>query len=194
VVDGNGDGSDEALAQAAAAGNRASFAVLIERHYDRIFRLAWRWAGSRTEAEDIAQDVCVKLAAAIKVFRSESAFTTWLYRIAFTTATDRLRARQRILPFAPSDMNTLIDGATGETPETALMGTQLWDAVRALPDQQRDAVLLIYGEDLSHQEAAMIMGCSEKTVSWHVHEARRRLKAKLEPDEPQPLSLGTVGQ
>jgi RNA polymerase sigma-70 factor, ECF subfamily len=188
------DGSDDALARAAATGNRASFAVLIERHYDRIFRLAWRWAGSRTEAEDIAQDVCVKLATAIKTFRGESAFTTWLYRIAFTTATDRLRARQRIIPFAPSDMNTLIDGATGETPESALIGAQLWDAVRALPDQQRDAVLLIYGEDLSHQEAATIMGCSEKTVSWHLHEARRRLKAKLERDEPHPLSLGTVGQ
>jgi RNA polymerase sigma-70 factor, ECF subfamily len=180
VADGGGD---EALARAAATGCRASFASLVERHYERIYRLAWRWVGSRTEAEDIAQDVCVKLASAIKGFRGDAAFTTWLYRIAFTTATDRLRARQRIIPFAPSDMAMLIEVGghdhDTETPESKLIGAQLWLAVRALPDQQRDAVLLIYGEDLSHQEAALIMGCSEKTVSWHVHEARKRLKVQL---------------
>ena len=172
--------ADEALARAAAGGCRASFAALLERHYVRVYRLAWRWAGSRTEAEDIAQDVCVKLASAIKTFRGEAAFSTWLYRIAFTTATDRLRARQRILPFAPSEMSALVDGAGGETPEDQVIGAELWIAVRALPDQQRDAVLLVYGCDLSHREAAAIMGCTEKTVSWHLHEARRRLKVKLE--------------
>ena len=174
------DGSDEALARAAAEGCRASFAALLERHYERVYRLAWRWAGSRSEAEDIAQDVCVKLATAIQTFRGEAAFSTWLYRIAFTTATDRLRARQRILPFAPSEMSALVDGAGGETPEDHVIGAELWIAVRALPDQQRDAVLLVYGEDLSHHEAAVILGCSEKTVSWHLHEARRRLRVKLE--------------
>jgi RNA polymerase sigma-70 factor, ECF subfamily len=177
------DDGDEALARAAAAGCRASFAALVERHYERVYRLAWRWVGSQSEAEDIAQDVCVKLATAIKTFRGDAAFTTWLYRIAFTTATDRLRARQRIIPFAPSDMATLLDeGANGheaQTPESLLIGAQLWQAVRALPDQQRDAVLLVYGEDLSHQEAALIMRCSEKTVSWHLHEARKRLKVEL---------------
>jgi RNA polymerase sigma-70 factor, ECF subfamily len=174
------DEGDEALARAAAAGCRASFSALIARHYDRVYRLAWRWAGSRSEAEDIAQDVCVKLATAIKSFRGEAAFTTWLYRIAFTTATDRLRARQRIIPFAPSDMSALLDGAGADTPESNVIGAELWATVRALPDQQRDAVLLVYGEDLSHQEAAVIMGCSEKTVSWHLHEARKRLKVQLE--------------
>ena len=152
----------------------------MERHYDRIYRLAWRKVGSRAEAEDIAQDVCVKLATAIASFRGEAAFSTWLYRIAFTTATDRLRDRQRIIAFAPSDMSELADSLTSDTPETALIGAELWVAVRALPDQQRDAVLLVYGEDLSHQEASRIMGCSEKTVSWHLHEARRRLKVTLE--------------
>ena len=174
------DGSDEALARAAAAGCRTSFGTLLARHYDRVYRLAWRWAGSRAEAEDIAQDVCVKLATAIGSFRGEAAFSTWLYRIAFTTATDRLRARQRTVPFAPSDMCALIDGAASGTPESQVIGAELWEAVRALPGQQRDAVLLVYGEDLSHQEAATIMGCTEKTVSWHLHAARRRLKVQLE--------------
>lgn len=173
------DGGDEGLARAAAAGDRQAFAVLIERHYDRIYRLAWRWTGSRAEAEDVAQDVTVKLATAIREFRGEAAFSTWVYRIAFTTATDRLRARQRIVPFAPSDMQALVDADPRDAPDDPADGRELWAAVRALPDQQRDAVLLVYGEDLSHQEAAALMGCSEKTVSWHLHEARKRLKIKL---------------
>ncbi len=173
------DGGDEGLARAAAGGDRQAFAALVERHYDRFFRLAWRWTGTRTEAEDIAQDVVVKLATAIRSFRGEAAFSTWVYRIAFTTATDRLRTRQRILPFAPSDMQALVDGDAMDTPTDPADGRELWAAVRALPDQQRDAVLLVYGEDLSHQAAAALLGCSEKTVSWHLHEARKRLKIKL---------------
>ena len=172
--------TDNQLAKEAAQGNRASFAALIDRHYDCVFRLAWRWSGSRERAEDIAQDVCVKLATAIGDFRGESAFSTWLYRIAFTTATDAHRSAQRIVPLAPSNVAMLVDGPTVETPETNVMGQELWRAVRALPDQQRDAVLLVYGEDLTHAEAAGIMGCSENTVSWHLHEAKKRLRKTFE--------------
>jgi RNA polymerase sigma-70 factor, ECF subfamily len=173
------DGGDEGLARAAAAGDRQAFAALIERHYERIYRLAWRWTGTSAEAEDIAQDVVVKLATAIRGFRGEAAFSTWVYRIAFTTATDRLRMRQRIVPFGPSEMQALVDGGLQEAQADLADGRDLWAAVRTLPDQQRDAVLLVYGEDLSHQEAAALLGCSEKTVSWHLHEARKRLKIKL---------------
>jgi RNA polymerase sigma-70 factor (ECF subfamily) len=74
----------------------------------------------------------------------------------------------------------MVEEAGAETPETAVMGQELWAAVRSLPDRERDAVLLVYGEDLSHGEAAAVMGCSEKTVSWHLHEARKRLKTRLE--------------
>lgn len=164
----------------AAAGDRAAFAALLEAHYDRVFRLAWRWSGARERAEDIAQDVCVKLATAIRAFRGDAAFSTWLYRIAYTTAADHIRANQRVVPLAPSNVVMLLDSAGGTTPEDAVEGQELWDAVRALPAQQRDAVLLVYGEDLSHRDAATIMGCSEKTVSWHLHEAKKRLKVKLE--------------
>lgn len=164
----------------AAAGDRAAFAALVDAHYDGVFRLAWRWTGTRERAEDIAQDVCVKLATAIRAFRGEAAFSTWLYRIAYTTAADHIRANQRVIPVAPSNVVMLIDSAGGTAPADAVEGQELWDAVRALPAQQRDAVLLVYGEDLSHAEAAAIMGCSEKTVSWHLHEAKKRLKLKLE--------------
>ena len=174
------DGQERDLVAEAARGSAAAFAALIDRHYDRIFRLAWRFAGNREAAEDIAQDVCVKLAHAIRHYRGDAAFTTWLYRIVYTTATDTLRARQRISYFAPSDLQALSETSTHETPETHLIDTELWDAVRALPDQQRAAVLLVYAEDMSHAEAALVLHCTEKTVSWHLHEARKKLKIQLE--------------
>lgn len=174
--------SDQALAAKAAAGSREAFALLLERHYDHIYRLAWRMCGSRAAAEDVAQDVCVKLATAIRSFRGDSAFSTWVWRITYTTATDRLRATQRTTMLEPSQIMALVDSTEsgGASQEDAVAGAELWAAVRELPGQQRDAVLLVYGEDMSHAEAAEVMGCSEKTVSWHLHEARKRLRSKLE--------------
>jgi RNA polymerase sigma-70 factor (ECF subfamily) len=83
----------------------------------------------------------------------------------------------------PSKIVELADAApdTGQpSPEDAAMGADLWAAVRGLAPQQRDAVLLVYSEDMSHAEAAEVMGCQEKTVSWHLHEAKKRLRITLE--------------
>jgi RNA polymerase sigma-70 factor, ECF subfamily len=173
---------DEALAEKARDGCRVSFAALIERHYDRIYRLAWRVTGKRSQAEDIAQDVCVKLAVAIRSFRGEAAFSTWVWRITLTTAADWRRAERRITLVEPGRVAVLIDAAAerAPSPEDEVIGAELWRAVRALPEQQREAVLLVYGEGLSHAEAAGVMGCREKTVSWHLHEARKRLKTQLQ--------------
>lgn len=176
--------ADEALAQSAAAGDAAAFDRLIERHYDRFHRLAWRWCGNSGDAEDVAQDVCVKIAHAIRGWRGEAAFTTWATRIVYTTSMDRLRSRQRLRLVEPSIMAALVE-TSAEAPrapdaEQRLLDGELWDEVRRLPDQQRDAVLLVYGEDMSHGEAAAVMGCTEKTVSWHLFEARKRLKIRLE--------------
>ena len=176
--------ADEMLAQAAAAGDEAAFVALIERHYDRFHRLAWRWCGDASDAEDVAQDVCVKLGQAIRGWRGEAAFTTWATRIVYTTAIDRLRSRQRLRLVEPSTMQALVEASpasmSAPNAEAQVLTAELWDEVRRLPDQQRDAILLVYGEDMSHGEAAGVMGCSEKTVSWHLHEARKRLKALLE--------------
>lgn len=172
------DDSDETLVERAAGGCRASFSALVSRHYDRVYRLAWRWTGSRPLAEDIAQDVCVKLASAIRSYRSEASFTTWLHRIAYNASIDALRRSQRMIATEPSKIVQLIDeGGAPDEPEDR---SGIWDQVRSLPPQQRDAVLLVYGEEMSHAEASLVMGCSEKTVSWHVHEAKKKLKVLLE--------------
>jgi RNA polymerase sigma-70 factor, ECF subfamily len=181
VKDGGHEALDDAhLADEAARGDRRAFAALLERHYEKLFHMAWRWTGNQTEAEDIAQDVCVKLGHAIRSYQGESAFGTWLHRVAYNVMIDRARARRHETLPGTDNVIALFDQAETATPETVLIGAELWSAVRALPNQQRDAVLLIYAQDLSHKEAAGVMGCSEKTVSWHLHEARKRLKGFLE--------------
>ncbi|MEO1398961.1 MAG: sigma-70 family RNA polymerase sigma factor, partial [Pseudomonadota bacterium] len=73
--------SDFDLVHRAKEGSRAAFAALVVRHYDFIFATAWKWAGSREDAEDIAQDVCARLAKALENWRGEGALRTWLYRV-----------------------------------------------------------------------------------------------------------------
>lgn len=174
---------DRDLALRAAAGCREAFSSLVRAHYDHIYRLAWRFCGQRELAEDIAHDVCVKLARNIQNYRGEAAFSTWLYRIVFTTAADSLRQNQRMQAHAPSHIAALVEqspGAGPPSPEDEVLNGELWTEVRNLSPQQRDAVLLVYGEDLAHAEAAKVIGCSEKTVSWHLFEAKKRLKVVLE--------------
>lgn len=177
------ESNDEELAMRAGQGCRASFARLLERHYDRIYRTAWRFTGVREHAEDVAQDVCIKLANVIGSFRADAKFTTWLHRVTYTTLIDSVRASQRISALDPSDVVKLSDRVQqhhAQAPQDSSDGyDELWQAVRSLPPQQRDAVLFVYAEELSHAQAASVMGCSEKTVSWHIHEAKKRLKILL---------------
>ena len=175
---------EDALARRAASGDRAAFASLIAAFYDRIHRMAWRWCGTREAAEDVAQEVAVKLATAIRSFSGKSSFATWVWRITYNTAIDHLRRSRRLRLVGSDAVMALVDGAldsaSAPTPETQMMDGDLWMAVRTLPTQQRDAVLLVYAEDMSHAEAAAVMDISEATVSWHLHEARKTLKTKLE--------------
>lgn len=174
------DENDEGLSKRAAAGDREAFAGLLRRHYERIYRLAYRFSGKRDAAEDIAQEVCVKLAKAIRGYRGEAKFATWLHRIVYTTALDHLRANQRTVPVEPSEMARLCETSDEDITGTRAPDRGVWEMVQGLPDQQRDALLLVYGEEMSHREAGEIMGCSEKTVSWHIHEAKKRLRVLLE--------------
>lgn len=175
---------EDALAHRAAAGDRVAFATLLAGVYDRIYRMAWRWCGTREAAEDVAQDVVIKLATSIRSYSGEASFATWLWRVTYNTAIDHVRRGKRISLVGSDAVMALVDSASLDTPEQDEMHREeLWNAVRTLPPQQRDAVLLVYGEDMSHAEAATVMNVSEKTVSWHLHEARKALRKKLEAAE-----------
>jgi RNA polymerase sigma-70 factor (ECF subfamily) len=170
--------ADTALALRAGHGDREAFADLIGRNYDRIHRVAAKWCGGGVEADDIAQEVCVKLAAAVRGFDARSRFSSWLYRIVLNAVRDRQRQKSREARRDRSFAETLSDGEDPDA-EERLMAKNLWDAVRALPGKQCDAVLLVYAEEMSHADAAEVLGISAATVSWYVHEARKALKEVL---------------
>jgi RNA polymerase sigma-70 factor (ECF subfamily) len=170
--------TDETLIARAVGGDRLAFGQLVERHYDFIFRTACKWCGKVSDAEDVAQDVCVKLAGILKSFDGRSAFTSWLYRVTLNAVRDMQRARSRRGRNADRYAEVAPDEYLPDQEDSAA-AKELWTAVRRLPDQQRDAVLLIYAEGMSHAEAGVIMGCKEATVSWHVHEAKKTLRGLL---------------
>jgi len=169
---------DTALVLRANNGDRAAFAELVGRHYDFIYRTACKWLGRRQDAEDIAQEVCVKLAAAIKSFDGRSAFTSWLYRVTMNAVRDSQRANTRRGRYHDRLAEVHPEDSPPEQ-EEATTSNELWAAVRSLPNQQRDAVLLVYAEEMSHAQAGEIMGCKEATVSWHIHEAKKTLRGLL---------------
>ena len=166
------------LVSLAQTGDRQAFGLLVEGHYDLIYRTAYKWSGTRADAEDVAQDVCVKLATALAGFDGRSTFSTWLYRVTLNAVRDLQRTRGRRGRQTAALALVSPDDQPADQEERATIG-QMWAAVRRLPEKQRDAVLLVYAEDLSHAAAAAIMGCKEATVSWHIFEAKRALTGLL---------------
>lgn len=174
------DASDTELIGRARTGDRTAFGRLVERHYDFIYRVAWRWCGRRADAEDIAQEVCARLGKAIRDYRGGGAFTTWLYSVTLNAARDMSRKAVRETVKAEAwGVHALVSGGEVQEPDDDDPAERLWEAVRQLPDKQRETVLLVYGEGLSHAQAADALGVAEPTVSWHIHEAKKRLKQMM---------------
>ncbi len=173
-----GETSDANLIERAAGGDREAFAALLERHYAFIFRVAYKWCRNVSEAEDHAQDVCVKLGQAIRSFDGRSAFTSWLYRVTLNTVRDAAKAKtRRDRRVAELAVVADIEAQASDCGDPA---DELWEAVARLPEAERDAVLLVYSEGLSHAEAGRVLGCAEGTVAWRISKAKGRLKRLLE--------------
>ncbi|WP_171239273.1 RNA polymerase sigma factor [Ruegeria sp. HKCCA5491] len=168
--------SDEDLAMAAANGDANAFAALLERHYDRIFRLAFRLSGRADQAEDLTQDICLTLPAKITGFRGDARFTTWLYRVVVNAAEDARRKRAS-RSRAADGWGDVEQMRRAEAAETAEAVDWLQRAMRALPPELQDTLALTLEDELTHAQAADVLGVSEGTVSWRMSEIRRRLRA-----------------
>lgn len=171
--------TDAELVRRAQGGDRAAFAALCARHYDYMFRIAWQWCGRREDAEDIAQDAAVKFARAIGDYRSDAALTTWLYRLVINTAKDHVKAKRRHQSEPLFEDGDYAGGAP--SPEDRVMQGEALRAIHALPPELKETVLLVHGQGLSHRQAAAALDCAEGTVSWRLHEAKKRLAHLLEP-------------
>ena len=171
---GGGHDPDGSLVAAAIGGDRAAFGELLRRHYDRIHGLAWQMTGSRADADDIAQDVCCVLVEKIGGFRGEAKFSTWLCGVVFNSCRDHHRRRRSFHGFSQK-LAVLAGLARG--PDGRDLHDRMWieSAISRLKPALRDTVVLVAGQQLTHAEAAEILGIAEATVSWRMHEVRRIL-------------------
>ena len=172
--------SDLELVRLARGGDGSALERLFERHYRTAYRIAYRWCGTRQDAEDAAQEAFIKVARGLKTFREGSSLTTWLYRIVVNSAMDQHRraaARGRLAE------DVARQGQPGEGgAEADCDAERVWEAIGRLPEKQRAALLLVFGEGMSHREAAAVMGCPEVTVSWRIHQGRKKLGKIMESE------------
>jgi RNA polymerase sigma-70 factor (ECF subfamily) len=168
--------SDSELATQAASGDMAAFQVLLERHYDSIFRIALRFTGVREDAEDVAQTVCTSLAVKLRSFKGEARFTTWLYRIVVNASQDfhRRQSATTRLHQAYGEVSELVRGAEADAARELAW---LYDALQRVGNDLRETAVLVLAEGLTHAEAADVLDIKESTVSWRMHELRKELKA-----------------
>jgi len=174
---------DAQLISAAANGNRAAFQALVERHRSLVYRVAYQFSGHHHDADDIAQEVFLKVYRSLGRFRREAQFTSWLYRIAMNACIDH-RRRETAAPASGDPETALANRPTGEPgPEARAYAGQLGQALQAaideLPPRQRLVFVMRHFEDLKLIEIASALGLAEGTVKRQLHAAVHRLRRIL---------------
>ncbi|MBU2515764.1 RNA polymerase sigma factor [bacterium] len=170
------------LINQAKAGSSTAFEVLVRQHYTFVYKVAFKWCRLKEDAEDITQEVFIKLARNIMDFKQSSAFKTWLYRITINTAKDLMIKKQRALKNESAYLEAEKE-KSGHVDREAAMADKLISLIESLPQKLKDAALLVYSEGLSHKEAAGILDCAETTVSWRLFQVKKKLKISLKSGE-----------
>ena len=159
----------------------AAFDELMARYKTPVINFAYRLLGNASDAEDVAQEVFVRVWQHRAEYDPRRKFTTWLFALARHTAIDRLRYRQRHPTEPLADAVVAASPARGPLAEAAdrELGSQIAAAVAELPEDQRTALVLAEYHDQSHAEIGLIMHCSAKSVESRLYRARQFLRGKL---------------
>lgn len=138
-----------------------------------MYKMAYKYIQNKEAAEDITQNACIKLVRALDTFKFQSAFTSWLYTLVINTAKDWIKSQSRHNSESGA-INMQADPAA--TNEDVHYAQQVMEQIEKLPKKEREALILVTIEGLSHARVAEDLRCSEGTISWRVHEARKKLK------------------
>jgi len=182
---------DQLLVERVQKGDKTAFDLLINKYQHRIVSLVSRYVSDHAEAQDVAQEAFIKAYRAMAKFRGDSAFYTWLYRIAINTAKNYLVAQKRRPP--ASDIDAVdaeqydMESRLKErgTPENELMRDEIkrtvFDTIAELPDDLRTAIMLREMEGMSYEDIATTMECPIGTVRSRIFRARDAIDEKLRP-------------
>ena len=157
-------------------GDKSAFEKLLQEHYDTIYRFAYRWCGDQTNAQDITQQACIKLANSISQFEFKSSFSSWLYRLVINCAKDFYKSPKQHNQREEQTDNIEQYQKSNARYEQRLYSQQILEHINTLQDDLKDTLILVFGKGLTHLEAAEQLNIKESTVSWRIHEARKLLK------------------
>lgn len=180
--------ADDFLVHEAKEGSPDAFAELVRRYQKKIFNTIFQFTRNHPDTDDLAQETFMNAYKSLQKFRQKANFHTWLYRIAVNTTMNFLRKKQREKgreKFAEDQFPSGEVKFSSSSPEYQSQKKQfkekLKEAVDSLPLAYKATFVLIAYQDLTHSQAAEVLGCSEKTVSWRIHKARKILQNKLDP-------------
>ena len=183
--------ADQLLVTRVQQGDKKAFDVLVLKYQHRIMAVVSRFIRDHAEVQDVAQEAFIKAFRALPNFRGDSAFYTWLYRIAINTAKNHLVSRGRRPPSSDIDVDDAeflseSDSMRDiETPENQLMRDQLEavvnKAIKDLPPDLRTAITLRELDGLSYEEIADVMGCPIGTVRSRIFRAREAIDRQMAP-------------
>jgi RNA polymerase sigma-70 factor, ECF subfamily len=173
---------DGRVIEACQQGDRAAFQLLFETYKDKVFSIAvYSSGGDRAVADDVTQQIFLKLFTAIRQFRGESEFTTWLYRLVVNACLDERRRRRRLLPWG--ETVAMRNPSEKKPQEKQYARLEIAEAVREaigeLKPKFRLPILLKYIEGLSYEEIASVMGCSKGTVASRLNRGHSQLAKRL---------------
>lgn len=183
--------TDHQLVERVQRGDKRAFDLLVRKYQHKIVSVITRYVSDWSEAQDVAQDAFLRAYRAIQAFRGDSAFYTWMYRIAINTAKNHLVSQGRR---PPTDDIAIDDAVIGDgamrlketaTPERELMRQEIeqtvFATVEALPEELRAAITLREVDGLSYEEIAEAMNCPIGTVRSRIFRAREAIDTRLRP-------------
>lgn len=175
---------DEDLVRRFLSGDRAAFAVLVERHERRVYNLALRMTGREEDARDAAQDAFLTALRKLSSFRGEAAFTTWLHRVTVNACYDLLRKRQRapLLDRGGEDLPELEPPPLPDHADAASLSVDVQRALMEVPHDFRVVMILHDVQDLPQEEVSAILGVPVGTVKSRLHRGRIALARALGMD------------